>query len=420
MENWLNFWSRPNVWLRIARLVAFSFIIFCLLIFAGGVLLYPSFAASNPDRFLAWDWTRTEMESILSRVGQSFDWWIQFNLVVAVLFAFFQCSIAFLILLKKKNDWFSLYVATAFVFFSTQSGYPSVVVADKFPFLKPVLLPMGVYSWLSILLIFYAFPDGRFVPSWISRIAGMLVVGYTIDIVVYQGKTPPPPLLLLMFVLIGIGVANQFYRYRRVSTPFQRQQTKWVIFALLVVFITLMTIAIPVVAGGPVNPASPVALLLLFMAGSTAFILGLIPLSIALAILRYRLWDIDVIIRRTLVYSILTAALALVYFGSVALLEGVLRTFTGQAGQSPFAMVLSTLAIAALFNPLRKRIQVAIDRRFYRHKYDAERTLQAFAATMRDEVDLEQLSDHLVAAVQETMKPESVSLWLKPDGGVKQ
>jgi len=248
----------------------------------------------------------------------------------------------------------------------------------------------------------------------------MLVVGYTIDIVVYQGKTPPPPLLLLMFVLIGIGVANQFYRYRRVSTPFQRQQTKWVIFALLVVFITLMTIAIPVVAGGPVNPASPVALLLLFMAGSTAFILGLIPLSIALAILRYRLWDIDVIIRRTLVYSILTAALALVYFGSVALLEGVLRTFTGQAGQSPFAMVLSTLAIAALFNPLRKRIQVAIDRRFYRHKYDAERTLQAFAATMRDEVDLEQLSDHLVAAVQETMKPESVSLWLKPDGGVKQ
>jgi len=140
-----------------------------------------------------------------------------------------------------------------------------------------------------------------------------------------------------------------------------------------------------------------------------------VPISIGIAILRYRLYEIDTLINRTLVYGSLTAMLALVYFGGVATAEAIFRALTGQEQQPQLAIVVSTLVIAALFNPLRRRIQSFIDRRFYRRKYDARKTLEAFSATLRDETDLGALSDDLVGVVQETMQPTHVSLWLRPD-----
>jgi hypothetical protein len=133
------------------------------------------------------------------------------------------------------------------------------------------------------------------------------------------------------------------------------------------------------------------------------------------AIVRYRLYDIDLLINRTLVYGMLTGTLALVYFGGVAATQAIFRTLTGQEEQPQLAIVVSTLVIAALFNPLRRHIQAFIDRRFYRRKYDAAKTLEAFSARLRDETDLGALSDDLVGVVRETMQPAHVSLWLRPD-----
>ena len=135
--------------------------------------------------------------------------------------------------------------------------------------------------------------------------------------------------------------------------------------------------------------------------------------------MRYRLYDIDRIINRTLVYGSLTVMLALIYFGGVAATQAIYRALTGQEQQPQLAIVVSTLVIAALFNPLRRRIQSFIDRRFYRRKYDARKTLEAFSARLRDETDLDTLSDDLVGAVRETMQPAHVSLWLRPDPALK-
>jgi hypothetical protein len=143
-----------------------------------------------------------------------------------------------------------------------------------------------------------------------------------------------------------------------------------------------------------------------------------IPISMGIAILRYRLYDIDILINRTLVYGSLTAMLMLVYFGGVTLLQGVLRGLTGQ--ESTLAVVASTLFIAALFNPLRRRIQGFIDRRFYRSTYDARKTLETFSVKLRGETDLEALGDDLVGVVQDTMQPAHVSVWLRRVSALKQ
>ena len=140
-----------------------------------------------------------------------------------------------------------------------------------------------------------------------------------------------------------------------------------------------------------------------------------VPISIGIAILRYRLYDIDILINRTLVYGSLTLMLALVYFGGVTATQALFRALTSQEQQPQLAIVVSTLLIAALFTPLRRRIQSFIDRRFYRRKYDAQKTLEAFSSKLRDETDLEALSGDLEGVVRETMQPAYVSLWLRPD-----
>jgi hypothetical protein len=217
------------------------------------------------------------------------------------------------------------------------------------------------------------------------------------------------PLLnaLVGLVLVGVVLILQGYRYTRVSDASQRQQTKWVVLGMAVALGGFLVFPL-------VDALLPDALLASLLANTAFFVFPLfIPISIAIAILRYRLYDIDIIINRTIVYGSLTVTLVALYFGVVVVLQRIFVLLTGQ--QSTLAVVASTLAIAALFSPLRRRIQGLVDRRFYRRKYDAGKTLEAFSAQLRNETDLDALSGDLKAVVKETMQPAHVSLWLRPD-----
>jgi hypothetical protein len=209
--------------------------------------------------------------------------------------------------------------------------------------------------------------------------------------------------------LFGCAVAaviSVFVRLRSADGE-KRQQIKWFAYAAAVLLGCLTLF--------PLMWVVPLwAIFLIVVIGLSAM-----PVAVGIAVLRYRLYDIDRIINRTLVYGALTAALVAVYFGGVTTTQDILRALTGQEQQPQLAIVISTLVIAALFNPLRRRIQSFIDRRFYRRKYDARKTLEAFAATLRDETDLEALSGDLVGVVKETVQPAHASLWLRPDTSAK-
>ena len=210
---------------------------------------------------------------------------------------------------------------------------------------------------------------------------------------------------------IAAIIVAQVYRFRHLYSPVERQQTKWVLFfGCIALMVQVILYSLNLITA-LFNPGS---LFSLFYFPTIKLFLTLFGFSLLFSMLRYRLWDIDRIINRTLVYGLLTGVLALVYFGLVIILQFLLRGLTGQVSNSPLVIVGSTLAIAALFQPVRRSIQSVIDRRFYRRKYDAVKTVEAFSATLRNEVDLNQLNKQLIAVVEETMQPSHVSLWLRP------
>jgi hypothetical protein len=306
----------------------------------------------------------------------------------------------------------------------------------------PLLLMLWFSNWNWMLLIFpllfilLLFPTGRPpMPRW--RWVGVAAIAWATLFVLMAtlvGKISADTRPDLVFDnpigvlsndvverLIGVWIVGLlalavacavalFVRYRRANET-EREQIKWLLYACAIFLVVYLGGA----AGG--------------LGGSTSlggYIWGVffglsviaLPTAIGIAILRYRLYDIDVVINRTLVYGILTAILVALYFGGIVLLQRLFVIFTGE--KSTLAVVASTLVIAALFTPLRRRIQGFIDRRFYRRKYDARKTLQAFSAKLRDETDLDSLCGDLTSVVRETMQPAHVSLWLRPAPGARQ
>jgi hypothetical protein len=321
-------------------------------------------------------------------------------------------AVGWLIFWRKSEEVTALFVALLLVTYSQVNTSAALALTSP-AWLVPAKL-VSVIAGSSISLLFYLFPNGRFVPGWTRWFALLAVVNQLLIEVTPAGSPINSSWLSVLILLIfwGTMVFSQLYRYRRVSTPIERQQTKWVVFGMAVAMVGVFALVFAFLSVPAFQqPGSAYQ----FVSTPIYLVVMLsIPLSIGMAILRSRLWDIDLIIKRTLVYGTLTVLLVLTYGGLVIGLGLLLRLFTGQIGQSPVVIVVSTLVIAALFQPLRHRLQGIIDRRFYRRKYDAAKTLAASSATLRQEVDLEQLHEHLLAVVQETMQPVHVSLWLRP------
>jgi hypothetical protein len=365
-----------------------------------------------------------------------FDQWLE-NAVVAVCFSVVGAVITPRLPLKNPIGWFFCaigLVGGARLFSAQYAAYSLSAERSSLPGGEAL---SWIASWLWVLhvglFVFLAllFPDGMLASSrwrpfaWFAAAAvvvGILATAFSPGPI--RGlesidnplgiEGAPNVVVVLEALIFGLGLgaaASMFARLRR-ARGVERQQLKWFAYA------------VAVLAGGTIltNVVSNLTGVgWLRSVGYLPTLVGLVgwPVAVGIAILRYRLYNIDLIINRTLVYGSLTAILAVVYLGGVSATQAIFRVLTGQEHQPQIAVVVSTLVIAALFTPLRRRIQGFIDRRFYRRKYDARQTLEAFSAKLRDETDLDALSDDLVGVVRETMQPAHVSLWLRSEPAQK-
>lgn len=333
--------------------------------------------------------------------------------------------VALLLFLQRSDDWLALVVGLFLVYRVSSFAFGAADVSNIG--VSALILLLALADTLAFYWVFLIFPDGRFVPRW----AWLLLVSWaafeTVNAIVQEGGAAVaavPSWITFTWslgypVLYLSALATQVYRYRRVSNARQRQQTKWVILGFTVALGAniLYWIVLPLALPPFLTPASlhtvellyPVVAYPLYQVATVA-----LPISFAIAIQRHQLFDVDVLIHRTLVYGSLVGVLAALYFGLVLGAQALVGVLTDQSRQQPLIIVASTLVIAALFNPLRRRLQAIIDRRFYRSKYDAAKTLAAFGSQLRTETSLEELREQLVAVVRETMRPAQVALWLAP------
>ena len=406
----------PKRWLWVARIALLAISTLALVVYIAGTPANLAwFNSFHPD-CLDVCMTPATVQS-LHTLGISITTYAVYWVAVNLLFALVYFAVAALIFWRKSDDWMAWLASFSLVAFGASfPSIPGVLAAVHPAWWLPVTIVGNedVLGFPSLIIFFFLFPNGRFVPRWTRWVA----IGFT-ALFVLAAFFPSSSLsfsnwLGLLFVLVPLVlVFAQVYRYRRVSTLLERQQTKWIVFGTAIALLGFLLLGVlPPAFLRLFMPLQSIGLLpTAILVTSIYLVLLLIPLSIAIAILRYRLWDVDVLINKTLVYSLLTGTLLAVYAGCIVGLQALLRGLFHQT--SDVAIVASTLFIAALFQPLRKRIQAIIDRRFYRRKYDAARTVEAFSATLRSEVDLNQVCEDLVAVVQETMQPAHISLWLR-------
>ncbi len=406
-------------WLVLARFAWAALIVLVLAFFLANIPVYFTQLQTVCIRSACAPWQLTPANAkALQNAGLSVSLYAIFSLALSLFSVLVWLAVASFIAWRKSNDWMALLASLLLVTqgvvqfsgsLSTPLGYSSP--AWYVPTISLSLLDLVLY-----ILVFSLFPNGRFVPAWmrwlvaaeIPLVVILLVFWFTSSSNTETLLTSPAAALLLF--IWGSIIGAQIYRFRRVSSPTERQQTKWVVLGIVEGPVLAVVYYFPPLLFPSLSTPDSLYFLLFKPVYSIFFLFA--PLCFGVAILRYRLWDINVLINRTLVYGTFTITLACIYLSLVVLLQQLFHTLTGQPQSAPVT-VISTLVIAALFQPLRRRTQEVIDRRFYRRKYDAAKTVEAFSTALRSEVDVNQLSAHLVTVARETMQPAHISLWLR-------
>jgi len=400
-------------WLVIARLVWLAITAVYLLLFVVNFPLYLRTLQTVCRSAACPDWQPVPATvPALQHIGLSLASYTALSVTLTIISTLLWVGIGLFMFWRKSDEWiillFSLQAVTQGINGPTGVLQPLQQIPSIWQ--GPVQV-VSVLNLILLWLVFALFPNGHFVPRWMRWVVLVFLALGGISFLIPAMQNHGPLNGGFFFFTAIILLAGQIYRYRRVSTPVERQQTKLVVFSFVVVILVQIGFVIPYFIFPSLS--QPGSLYPILNDTVEVLVLLIAPPSIAISLLRYRLWEIDLLINRTLVYGALTVSLALVYAGLIIGLQSLVHLLTGTISEQPLVIVASTLAIAALFQPLRHRLQAYIDRRFYRRKYDAARTVAEFSATLRNEVDLNQLREHLLAVVQETMQPAHVSLWLR-------
>jgi len=360
-----NSTGHPPRLIRLARWLVLGLILFSIGALLMSIALFPASAPAATASLAPNDnWTPEMTQTALDQLGwspQSVAW---FFAVLGWIISVVYCTVGLIVFRHRSNTWFGLYVAVAFAVLGTSAGLLSPTgTAQAAPLLTSWLALTGTLAWQVIFILFYLFPDGRFVPAWTR----WLLLGWLVGNLAARAAPSPNSSLglvgLLFFGLVISAVASQIYRYARVSNALQRQQTKWIVFmgAVFLLFIIPQMLIFTVLAPTGSNLATSFLASMVMQTLTDLWILCL-PIAIAIAILRYRLWDIDIIIRRTLVYLPLTAILAGVFAASIRLLQALFSPVSGQ--QAGAATALTTLIVVAVFDPIKTWLQRIVDSRF--------------------------------------------------------
>ena len=411
--------------LLLARAVWIVLVVFTIgLLVIGIAVYYPQLGLSNEllqGGTLYLDPSSNGYLAFTAYLDSFLGGYTALSIVFSSIASLFWILVGCVIFWRKSDDWMALFVALTLVLFGVYICPPLFIIYIHVGIHSPWRLLITLENLLAfgcMGFIFCFFPSGRSDPRWI-RWFSVLCLMYQVPFIVplnstFSYKQWPPLLFAVLEVSFTLVLLfAQLYRYRYISSPIQRQQTRWVVFGLAITMVAYIALLAPAVFVPVLSqPGLPRQLHTLISLALLPFTLLALPLTIGIAMVYSRLWDIDVLINRTLVYGMLTVVLVLVYFAGVVLLQQLFQAVTGQA--SALAITGSTLGIVVIFQPLRSRLQTIIDRRFYRRKYDAARVLAAFGERLqhREDVDLKTLSDDLLAVIQATMEPAHVSLWL--------
>lgn len=410
---------QSGLWLTVTRILWVIVALTSLGIFINAVPLFYQEQTTLSAQAFPLEWPRGEIQAVLTELDLSPNAVAELIITTDAISFLIFTAVGFLIFLKKSDEWIGWFSSLLLVLFGWVNSYSVITWANS---QAEVALAFDVINnlvWSGFFIFLYIFPDGRFVPRW-TRFLVLVALVWTI------GKIflPLPAWdegfgLILNLTIFGVGVFGQVQRYRMISGPAQRQQTKWLVFSVVIIFvISLIVIVILPLVFPTLNQIGAPGLFkeIILMGTIISLILLLVPISFAISILRYRLWDIDVVINRALIYGTLTTILAAIFAGSLSLMDQITEDIFGD-GSTALTATVSTILVASIFQPLRDRVETWINKRFYPEKLGLAKEFYEFEPHIVGSINTSELLKVTVQRVSKMMQSKFGAIYLNGGEG---